>query len=64
MKQYTRHSEAELKAMANTLSIEVAVSDFMNKTGFDLVSVDWVGGCRASGQHVYHFVRKLEYEPV
>ena len=46
--------------MANTLSIEVAVSDFMNRTGFDLVSVDWVGGCRASGQHVYHFIKEIE----
>lgn len=57
MKQYTRHSEAELLKMTNTARIDEAVTNFMNETGFDLISVDWVGGCRASGQHVYHFIK-------
>ena len=37
-------------------NIEDAVSQMLNE-GYTLVSVSYVGGCRASGYHVYHFVK-------
>ena len=54
MVEYRKISEKELCEFFNTPDIEEAVTEYISR-GATLVSVSYVGGCRASGYHVYHF---------
>lgn len=54
--RYYKLSEMELRASTKTYNVEDAVSQKLDE-GYTLVSITWVGGCRASGYHVYHFVK-------
>ena len=54
--RYYKFTEDELREKWDTIYVESAV-DHMLDQGYTLVSVSYVGGCRASGQHVYHFVK-------
>lgn len=56
--KYIKLTEQQLKEYAPTLdaTVEERVEAYLNN-GWTLVSVSYVGGCRASGYHVYHFVK-------
>lgn len=54
-KKYRRFTEKELLSIYSTDSIEEAVNKAIAK-GYELISVSYVGGCKASGYHVYHFL--------
>ena len=58
-KTYIKLTEQELKdACPDSLTLEECVDEYLNDD-WNLVSVSYVGGCRASGYHVYHFVKEL-----
>lgn len=54
--RYYRFTEEELKKVLDKKDLENAVSQMLNE-GYTLVSVSYVGGCKVSGHHVYHFVK-------
>lgn len=58
-KRYIKYTEKELRDMLFSVDIESAVTRLINN-GYQLVSVSYVGGCKASGQHVYHFIEEYE----
>ena len=54
--RYYKFTEEELKKEWDTIYVESAVEHMLDE-GYTLVSVSYVGGCRTSGYHVYHFVK-------
>lgn len=54
--RYCKFTEEELKKEWDTIYVESAVEHMLDE-GYTLVSISYVGGCRASGYHVYHFVK-------
>lgn len=41
----------------NPYSYTKAAVEFLQEHGWQLVGASYVGGCRTSGYHVYHFVK-------